>query len=377
MSNATRTRIASGLAATLLLPALALAGTPTIDGTFGPGEWPTPVATQVYATAFGDHTNMGQFGGGSELDALHLDNDADNLYIGITGNLENNGNCIVIFLDTDGAAGGSNILITREGFGLGDPVPGLPRYLTGDAGEGDGLNFLTFDAGFNPDYVFGFSGGSPRGVQLTTFYLANLTTIEPDPNNQVNTVLGLATAGNPTASGATPGSLSNFFPGSNPGGILFSANNLNVAGVEGAGGGPIAMNDPLTATTGFEIAIPLASLGLADGSDVCVFAAVSGADGFLSNQILPTVPSDGVNGRDNFGLPPVDFELDVPGQQFVCYTVAVSACVGDLTGDGRTDLSDLGVLFGCWQTPCGDLTGDNNTDLADLGVLFGDWNCGV
>ena len=52
-----------------------------------------------------------------------------------------------------------------------------------------------------------------------------------------------------------------------------------------------------------------------------------------------------------------------------------AVCVGELTGDGAVDLSDLGVLLGCWQTPCGDLTGDNNTDLADLGVLLGDWGC--
>lgn len=50
--------------------------------------------------------------------------------------------------------------------------------------------------------------------------------------------------------------------------------------------------------------------------------------------------------------------------------------VGDLTGDGCVDLSDLGVLLGCWQTPCGDLDNSGNTDLADLGILLANWQSG-
>ena len=50
------------------------------------------------------------------------------------------------------------------------------------------------------------------------------------------------------------------------------------------------------------------------------------------------------------------------------------ACPIDLSGDGVVGLGDLGVLFGCWNTPCGDLTGDGTTDLSDLGVIFANWN---
>ena len=55
-------------------------------------------------------------------------------------------------------------------------------------------------------------------------------------------------------------------------------------------------------------------------------------------------------------------------------------CVGDLDGDGDTDLADLGILladFGCPQPgPCaGDLDGDGDTDLADLGILLADFGC--
>ena len=55
-------------------------------------------------------------------------------------------------------------------------------------------------------------------------------------------------------------------------------------------------------------------------------------------------------------------------------------CVGDLDGDGDTDLADLGILladFGCVPpgTCPGDLDGDGDTDLADLGILLADFGC--
>ena len=55
--------------------------------------------------------------------------------------------------------------------------------------------------------------------------------------------------------------------------------------------------------------------------------------------------------------------------------------MGDLNGDGYTDLTDLGILladFGCTTPPgpcVGDLNGDGNTDLADLGILLADFGC--
>ena len=67
----------------------------------------------------------------------------------------------------------------------------------------------------------------------------------------------------------------------------------------------------------------------------------------------------------------------IDASEFLPVTLsAISDCPADLTGDGVVDLGDLGVLFGCWATPCGDLTGDGTTDLADLGAIFGGWGCG-
>jgi hypothetical protein len=55
-------------------------------------------------------------------------------------------------------------------------------------------------------------------------------------------------------------------------------------------------------------------------------------------------------------------------------------CVGDLDGDGDTDLADLGILladFGCAPPgPCaGDINGDGRTRLADLEILLADFGC--
>ena len=59
--------------------------------------------------------------------------------------------------------------------------------------------------------------------------------------------------------------------------------------------------------------------------------------------------------------------------------VATSACPGDLSGDGATDQSDLGILlafYGCTGGGCnGDLNGDGNTDQSDLGILLAFYGC--
>jgi subtilisin family serine protease len=62
-------------------------------------------------------------------------------------------------------------------------------------------------------------------------------------------------------------------------------------------------------------------------------------------------------------------------------TISGAACVGDVNGDGVTDIFDFGVLvtnLGRWNVghEGGDLTGDGYVDVADFGVLVGDFGCG-
>jgi hypothetical protein len=55
----------------------------------------------------------------------------------------------------------------------------------------------------------------------------------------------------------------------------------------------------------------------------------------------------------------------------------VTACVGDLNGDGSIGQDDLGILLGDWGCTgpdCdGDIDGDGDTDQADLGALLGSY----
>jgi len=59
-------------------------------------------------------------------------------------------------------------------------------------------------------------------------------------------------------------------------------------------------------------------------------------------------------------------------------------CEGDITGDGMTDQTDLGILLALWGNceddpnydPRADLDGDGCIGHGDLGVLLADWGCG-
>ncbi len=374
-------RRTAGLAAALASSAAALAAPPIVDGLNIPTEFGAAnlIYTQTWQTQFGNDTDDTQFGGGSELDELFIRQDGAVLSIGITGNLENNGNCLVIYLDTPSNAG-QNPLFTRNASG---PLPGLPRCLAGNSSNG-GINNVTFDAGFSPNFAISLTGGSPIGSQTRSYYLVNLTAF-PNGADATNEILGLVTAGDPTASGATPGTLSTFWPGSNSRGILAAVDNSNAAGVNGSAGDPAPDPNANTAVKGIELRIPMSVLGVGSRQQLCIFAWVSGSDGFVSNQLMPApAPSATFTtlrniGNPDFGAPPGVFNLAddtlYPGNQFICLQ---TRCQGDLTGDNRTDESDLGLLLSSWQTSGnGDLDGDGATAEGDLGILLADWQCGV
>ena len=390
-----RSRLPKGCAyvlCALLLPAATWAGV-VVDGHVNAGEYGTGglLAVQRIQTQFGDDTSSDQWGGGSELDRMFVTNDNDFLYIGLSGNLENNGNCIVIFIDVDGGATGAYELYTRD-FGM--PIGNLPRYLTGDP-DGNppppGLDWLIFDNGFAPNYCLGFSGGSPVGSQTRSYYLVNWSrlAIGGDLFTHDNEIAGMITAGDPTASGST-GTLGSFLATASLG-ILGAGDNSNDYGVEGGTGE--AVNDPATAATGFEFAIPLSVLGVSIDDPVCIFALVSSSDGWISNQMLPPPETETIFeniGNRNAGADPFEFST-ITGNQYVCYVISEPQgcpnpgssgvyCSADIDGtnDCRIDLSDLAQLLGHYgQTPAthadGDLNGNNVVELSDLAELLGQY----
>jgi dipeptidyl aminopeptidase/acylaminoacyl peptidase len=83
----------------------------------------------------------------------------------------------------------------------------------------------------------------------------------------------------------------------------------------------------------------------------------------------------------SYGVPTVRFSPDGGvfaygrGGGYVAVANSPLSLLGDLNGDGRVDLADLGILladFGCAPPgPCvGDIDGDGDTDLGDLGILL-------
>ena len=95
---------------------------------------PTPYGDQAY-----DPEGLTR-SGGSELDALYVTDDGANLYVGITGNLEENQNRVNLWIDS--IAGGVSSVVW-------DPMWG------DEAGmEGDFLPPLTSDPGVRPEYDY-------------------------------------------------------------------------------------------------------------------------------------------------------------------------------------------------------------------------------
>jgi subtilisin-like proprotein convertase family protein len=219
---------------------------------------------------------------GSELDQLFIQNDMFNLYLGLTGNLEANGNTIVVFLET-GAGGPSNALNTDwNGF------PGPLRALSGDV----------LDTGIKPNYaiVVQRNGGN---------FSAQLVDLLDIPPGVTVTNLTFTTT---------------------IGGNTYVGDNTNASGVN-----DVSADDPAqqiinaaTAARGVQFALSRASIGSpADNSTIRVCAAVTSSGGFWSNQVLP-----GVGGaQDNLGASmPAGVDLGnatfAPGDQFHDYVMA-------------------------------------------------------
>jgi len=244
-----------------------------IDGRNIPSDFAGHLtATQDNFTWFGD---AGHPSGGSEMDQLFVNNDASSLQIGITGNLENNRNSWLVFLQT--APEGTSTLTATAG-----PPSGIVGSMRG----------TMMDDGFAPDWLLMMNAdGTKLYVDLvdlvnnTTRYLGSVT---------IN-------SGNGILSG-----------GINPSGAQVAFDNTNIAGVTSDPSRSASQNqaDAATATTGAEIVLPFSDIQLAAGK-VRVFAMIVGSGAYISNQALP-----GFGGRFyNLGTPPVDFDR-IPTTQY-------------------------------------------------------------
>jgi hypothetical protein len=262
-----------------------------------------PIAVQRLQTQFGNSlgTNLMSNAGGSELDAAYGLIKDNVLFLVFAGNLENNNNRLDIFLMT--GPGGKNTLTnlqvsvnsnTNEAWDSNNGLNNMAS-TTNAPNPGPGL---TFDPGFNPNYLISVNGGqSPYHLYV------NYAQLWPGGTNS----LGVATNGYFVGSTITTnGTLALGADGFNPFGIQATINDSNTNGVDGGTCSTNVINavtvlesDLATPIrTGVELGIPLGAFGNPTGTiAICAFITSPGHT-FISNQILspmgtndPTVAS--------------------------------------------------------------------------------------
>ena len=176
------------------------------------------------------------FGPDIDVSAIYVGKDASNVYIGVAGKLNlTNGDNIMILLDfsqLSGVAAGTNLAAT----GLGGPFE------------------KNFSIDMNVDYMFRMNAGGGANCYV-------------DAAKRVG--------------GNVAGYLDN------PGVAGMSLGGLNGSGVFAAPGVNIAFSNAGSGTSGFEIKIPFAAIGITSASTVRAFAAVVSGDGYFSNVTVP------------------------------------------------------------------------------------------
>ncbi len=242
---------------------------PTLDG-FRDAAYGAPKAVQTVQTGFGD----GNPNGGSELNAAYAVVEGGFLYLMLTGNLENNFNKLNIFIDS--VAGGQNVLQNDANNAGNNP--------TNDGWAGKYAGF-TFDTGFAADHMLILRNGNFGGDRFDI----DFATI----GGGASAFLTSGPAFGASLTGSNASALAN--------GVGVAFNNSNTAGVTG-GSAAADQVAAAAATTGIELAIPLAALGN-PGDEIRISAMINGSNhDYLSNQFLGGLAAPQINvGGDGAG----------------------------------------------------------------------------
>jgi len=232
-----------------------LATTPVNYGSNVPGTG--ALATQSINTGFGNSTYTGTPDGpdanGSELDAAYGVVQNGNLDLFFSGNFENNGNHVSVFID-DGAVSAPNTPSGQNTLNISNGWTAA------------GMNGSVFSPGFNADLLLDAND-----------YQGNLYVDQYNLNTSGSTNSYLGSVG--LSAGIGNGSL---------GGIGFGLNNSNVSTM-GASGDAASQSAAQSVSTGLEISIPMSALG--NPTNIKVLAAINGGgDTYASNQFLPGLP---------------------------------------------------------------------------------------
>jgi hypothetical protein len=248
----------------------------TINGTVAPAEYATTLATQTTPTGFGDNV--------SELNqALTNYTPGGNLELALTGNLEEIGNGLIVFIDSK--AGGGIGSSAANGFNQFASVSGERTQHWGtDTNPGTGVTpspggGSIVPAGFNPDYALEIhnTGGSAYFINVIDLALPNAPSANRDiPLSSAALNSGVATTHTYTRFDANNAPVDS-------GDVTSSFDNTNAAGVTDTSAANAA-----TATKGIELLFEGQFLGKTPGHALRMLAFITSSDGqFLSNQFLP------------------------------------------------------------------------------------------
>jgi hypothetical protein len=263
----------------------ALVARAAVDGTVGAGEYGLTLATQTNTTGFGNNESelnraLAQFGSDGQLQLM------------LTGNLQPNGNGMVIFIDA--RAGGGIASTTAGGYGMFGSVGGAKTDDWGlDTDGGFGINAppggpSVLSPGFNPEISFEINagGGGPNYyINVIDLTVPN----EPNPNRDIFLHDPLDDTRSGTFGNAAVATT--YVRDTGPAGaITYAFDNTNTAGVNGDGD-VNGLGDPASATTGFEALFSSLFLNSDPGQPIKLMAFITNGGGeYLSNQFLPGLP---------------------------------------------------------------------------------------
>jgi len=315
----------------------------TVDGQNIPGEFGPPLAVQSTYTAFGDALPTG----GSEADQLYVTADSTYLYVGVTGNLEPNGNAMILLLDTDLTPGiGQNFLLGIAGGSLNEPP--YCYGLSGPPFAVQGLEATFFDLEFEPDYALAVDTAGALHVNL--YHFLNTEVLDPcslEPVTATRTFIGR------TGPNTGDGTLYQDIGGSNPNGLKAAFDMRNILGVDAT-----SADNAATASSGLEAAIPWADLGLAvKPAQIRIMVMITGGGGYESNQTLPGLPP----GTPNLGDGPNDYAL-WEGNQFATVTFGADRTIPSI--DGQNIPADFGPASLVATQTCATGFGDQSSPAA-------------
>jgi len=244
-----------------------------ITGNLGttPIVYGSPLSVQTINTGFGNSPGGGDAVGGSELDAGYGVITGGNLFLFLSGDFENNGNHLNVFIGSS-------------------DVPGQNTLNISPSTEAN-MNGSVFSPGFSPNYMIdandyagvvyidGFS--LPFGGQASQSYLGNI-----------------------------PGS-GGIYAAQNMGPFTLALNNTHASTMGTAGAALSGATSGAATTTGLELQIPLSTIGNPAGAVMVMADINGGGDGYLSNQFLPGLPV----GSGNLATPGFNFS-STPAEYF-------------------------------------------------------------